>query len=143
MFIKNNETATKQYVVKHSDWIDKINRGGLVYPADDFFLLVREMENVMRKNINLKKLSSETLMKTVLTQYIMSSYMVHYYWDSLCKDVEDEMKIFVLEMVISVFLTVRSFAVVCFVKAKYEKDNAPNRAEKSLRGVLKTKCKDT
>ena len=54
MFIKNNETATKQYVVKHSDWIDKINRGGLVYPADDFFLLVREMENVMRKNINLK-----------------------------------------------------------------------------------------
>ena len=73
MFIKNNETATKQYVVKHSEWIDKINRGGLVYPADDFFLLVREMENVMRKNINLKKLSSETLMKTVLTQYIMSS----------------------------------------------------------------------
>jgi hypothetical protein len=143
IFIKNNETATKQYVVKHSDWIDKINRGGLVYPADDFFLLVREMENVMRKNINLKKLSSETLMKTVLTQYIMSSYMVHYYWDSLCKDVEDEMKIFVLEMVISVFLTVRSFAVVRFVKAKYEKDNAPNRAEKSLRGVLKTKCKDT
>jgi hypothetical protein len=48
MFIKNNETATKQYVVKHSEWIDKINRGGLVYPADDFFLLVREMENVMR-----------------------------------------------------------------------------------------------
>ena len=82
-------------------------------------------------------------MKTVLTQYIMSSYMVHYYWDSLCKDVEDEMKIFVLEMVISVFLTVRSFAVVRFVKAKYEKDNAPNRAEKSFHGVLKTKCKDT
>jgi hypothetical protein len=37
-----------QYVVKHSEWIDKINRGGLVYPADDFFLLVREMESVMR-----------------------------------------------------------------------------------------------
>jgi len=87
-------------------------------------------------------LSSETLMKAVLTQYIMSSYMVHYYLDSLCKDVEDEMKIFVLEMVISVVLTVRSFAVVRFVKAKYE-DNAPNRAEKLLCGVLKTKCKDT
>jgi hypothetical protein len=29
MFIKNNETATKQDVVKHSEWIDKINRGGL------------------------------------------------------------------------------------------------------------------
>jgi hypothetical protein len=39
------------------------------------------------------------------------------------------MKFFVLEMVFSVFLT----AVICFVKAKH-KDNAPNRAEKSLCG---------
>lgn len=53
--LNNNETVTKQYVVKHSDWIDKINRGGLVYPADDFFLLVREMENVMRKKYKLEK----------------------------------------------------------------------------------------
>ena len=62
-------------------------------------------------------------MKTVLTQYIMSSYMVHYYWDSLCKDVEEEMKMYVLEMVISVFLTVRSFAVVRFVKSQIERTN--------------------
>lgn len=119
--------------MRHSDWLEKINRGGLIYPADDFLLLIKEMEIIMRKNINMKKLSFNSLSKSVMTEHISASHMVHYYWDSLCAESEDFVKLFVLELIINLFLTIRSFALLKHMKAKYEQGQGSNRGGKSLR----------
>ncbi|KAJ8300408.1 hypothetical protein KUTeg_021927 [Tegillarca granosa] len=41
--------SSDSFVQKYATWFDKKNRGDLMKPCDDFYLLLRELETVMRK----------------------------------------------------------------------------------------------
>ncbi|CAG2218422.1 unnamed protein product [Mytilus edulis] len=77
-------TSTKTFVTKYSKWTEKLNRGGLKVPSDNFFLLVREFENIYRKCVNLNCISANSLDIVTLTKTILDNYMTNYYWDQLC-----------------------------------------------------------
>jgi hypothetical protein len=85
VYIEDNTMAKWQTTIykTYTDWIDIINRGGILQWF--YFILVREMVNVMRKHIILKTLLLEALIKTMLTQYIIYGTLL---LGQLCKDVE-------------------------------------------------------
>ena len=119
-----------------SEWTSRLDRGGLQYPTQDFYLLIREMENITNSNIDMSSLSAHSLLKVSLKELVMDSFLVKYYWTELLKksgSSEDECGHF-LEYVIDLFLTIRGFAVARKVKNQLHRRVKPTTC--SLRKSL-------
>lgn len=143
----------EDFLKKYRSFLEKKNRGSLQHPCDNFFLLLRSMEIVVRKSTS-GKLSSHTLNKCALKEHIMENYMVKHYMEKLFPITEtgDENDEFTkspssyLEDIISVFLTVRGFAIARVERNRIAKINkstkqsTSNKAGNSFRHALKEKC---
>ncbi|KAJ8307581.1 hypothetical protein KUTeg_014867 [Tegillarca granosa] len=132
----SDSATTTSFVKKYAGWFDKKNRGGLYKPCDNFYLLVRELETVMRKNVDIDNLSAKSLLVTKLKEVMLESFMVKHYTVKLFGDATGIVPS-VLEDVISLFLTVRGYAIARLERNKLSKTNALQK--KSLRQSLKSK----
>ena len=63
------KTSSTNFVAKYDQWLTKNSRGRLVRPADNFYLLVRELW---------------TLTSSKMKKHMMDSFMVNYYLKVLC-----------------------------------------------------------
>lgn len=131
--ICKDTTSTKTFVSKYTKWTEKLNRGGLKVPSDNFFLLVREFENIYRKCVNLNCISANSLDIVTLTETILDNYMTNYYWDQLCTT--PDYKEYILEKCIRLFLTVRGHSTARQIKLQMEQKTTVKA--KPLRQVLK------
>ncbi|KAH3770460.1 hypothetical protein DPMN_171747 [Dreissena polymorpha] len=136
-----SRTTEKTFTEKYSAMYKYKDRCGLKKPCDDFFFMVREFENVVRKQVNHTQIHAKSFLKTELTDNIMDSFMVKHYSAILFESEADEEseKEHYLEDCIDYFLTVRGFAVAKLVNkqtAQSAKENKKTSA--SLRDALKT-----
>ena len=106
-FLKKESDSEKTFVEKNSKWTEKVDRGGLKVPSDDFFLFIRECEMACRESVDQKHLHSGTYNTVTLKEKIMERYMVKHYIEKLAKG---KLALFVIEKCISLFLTVRGHA---------------------------------
>ena len=68
--------STSQGVsAKYAKWTSKISRGGLQHPDDNSFLLVKEMENIMRQEVDQENLNANSFLNDKHIETIMSSFM--------------------------------------------------------------------
>ena len=72
---------------KYSKWTSEKSRGGLQHPNDNSFLLVREMENIMRKEVDQENLNADSFLKDKHIETIMPSFMFKYYCEKLFQPV--------------------------------------------------------
>ncbi|CAG2207192.1 unnamed protein product [Mytilus edulis] len=72
------QSSTSSFITRFSKWTIKNDRGGLIVQCDNFYLLIREFEMVVKKNIPSNICASSFLCKK-LQENIMESYMVKYY----------------------------------------------------------------
>ena len=123
-------TLPTSFVKESADWLALVNRGGLKIPRDDFFFLIQELERRHRTFADRKSLSANSLNVVALKEYMMESHLVNFYSERLgCNSY--------LEAIISIFLTVRGFAITKQLR------NKSNSDKKSLRNGLKNKGKNT
>ena len=142
------------YLSKYTSMFEKKNRGGLKYPSENTFLLIRSMEIVTRKH-TASKMTTKSIEKSVLKEIIMEDFMVKYYAEQLftveTQDMDDDNFITTQETVATdfteditnLFLTVRGFAVARVernkIKTKLHVQKTCTPGE-SLRGALREKC---
>ena len=72
---------TQTFVSKFKKWTEKLNRGGLILPCDDFFLLVRNMEIVMKIHLSESPFSTDVISRTVCIEKILNNVNIQYLWD--------------------------------------------------------------
>ena len=114
------KSPNSTFISRFSNWMSKNDRGGLLYPCDDSFLLVREFEMSIRKHVNLQNLSAKTLLCDNLKEHVLESFMVKHYCDKLFGDIDGDMDIvqsIILEDILCLFLTVRGYAITIFLTA--------------------------
>ena len=107
---RNSETT---FTEKFSGMIERKDRGGLRKPCDSFFFMVREFENVVRRNVDMDNLSGTPMMKAPLKEKILDSFMVKHYGNELFRD-PDTAEMYIEECM-DLFLTVRGFAAAKLV----------------------------
>ncbi|KAK6196392.1 hypothetical protein SNE40_001626 [Patella caerulea] len=130
----------EKYIRKFQSWSDRINRGGLKIPSDNFYLLIRNMECEMRKHVNLEKLSSTTLLCLKLKEILMTNFMVKFYWEKFNYEESERKGMYVLKTIIDIFLKVRGNATTKFIKRCIQKEKVLLKHTKnstSLRKSLK------
>ena len=131
-FLKNESDSEKTFVAKYTAWTEKVDRGGLKVPCDDFFLFIRECEMCCREVISSQHLNSGSFNTITLKEQIMDRYMVKYYIDKLAKG---KLASYVIEKCISLFLTVRGHAAA----KKKRQELLADIEKKAVRKVLKEK----
>ena len=133
--LKNESDSEKTFISKYAEWTEKLSRGGLRTASDNFFMLIRELEMVCRKNVNEKDLSVNTFNKVVLKEKMMEEFMVKYYSEKLYNGTHGE---YVLEKVANLFLTIRGNACARKAKAALIQASDKNKGSgKSFRKTLK------
>ena len=133
----SDNSENHNFVQKYDRWYKIQDRGGLQKPCDTFFLLVRELELIVRKSVT-AKLSAHSLLLGPLKENIMESFMVKYYCDLLIPNESCEVVSSVTEDIVHLFLTIRGYAVTRLERNKLQK-SANGKASLSLRQVLKEK----
>ncbi|VDI04161.1 Hypothetical predicted protein [Mytilus galloprovincialis] len=135
-FVVKQSTMLQEHVKKFAEWTEKLNRGGLKIPSDNFYYFIRHCEIVLRQSIDLGNVNSQTLMITNLKEVIVSAHMVNYYWEILCDN--NEFSSYIMESCVSLFLTIRGHSLARAVQLQMP--NSTSQHEKPLRKVLKDKA---
>ncbi|XP_033739586.1 uncharacterized protein LOC117326896 [Pecten maximus] len=143
---KRTTNGCSNFISRYRRWITKKDRGGLMYPSDTFFLLIRELEIVTRKKVLPNALNAKALLKGPLKEAIMEDFMVKLYTKKLFDGLDEIQDVTskVLEDVLNLFLTIRGFATVRIQRNKLSKASAEAKRtmknnSSSLRGQLKSK----
>lgn len=134
------KSPNSTFISRYSNWVSKNNRGGLLHPCDEFFLLVREFEICIRKHLDFKNLSAQTLLCDNLKELVLESFMVKHYCDKLFGNIEDDtdnIQSAILEDILCLFLTVRGYAITRVKRNELAKDSRPKKKSSGLRQSLK------
>ena len=135
--LKRESDSEKTFVSNYATWTEKINRGGLKIPSDNFFLFIRECELYCRQEIDENNLNKNTFNIGILKEKIMDRYMIKYYTE---KFTTGEFSMYIIERCITIFLTIRGHSSARKRKNELLTDQ---QSKKSLRKVLKEKSLNT
>jgi hypothetical protein len=138
---KSSET-TKKY----ASMLENKDKGGLKLPKDNLFYMIRSMERVVSKNVDMKSLIQQSLDKTTLKETLMEDFMVKIYIEKLCmtNETTDEDSEHVvsglLEDICHLFVTIRGFAMAKLQRNKLQSVCKSEKSGNSFRNALKEKC---
>ena len=121
--VKNLQLSShgnSKYLEKYQVWTNKINRGGLMYPCDALYLLIRQTESVIRKSVKTKNIGHTSLNVEKLT--VIADAVVQHHWTSMMGNEVSSHSAFLLEDIISLFVRLRGFAVAKSSKRKHLKE---------------------
>ena len=125
------------------DWIATVNRGGLYEVNDDVYLLMKEIEATMQGELvyHLKRstIMSEGSTKEKITNLVLQSSNVSFYWDILTGDIHnEEWRTELLTHIIALWLTIRGFSISMEWMEEYKCImGMDNKKKKGLRKELK------
>ena len=118
----NNESGKE--MKKYASWTEKMSRGGLQIPSDDFFCLIRHIEFIVRGDVNFNSTSgSDVLLNSRLSSVILENTNVTFLWDKVVPN-PSKLSEFLLKKIVKLFLTVRGFSYAKVQKAKLGCDQA-------------------
>ncbi|XP_070545160.1 uncharacterized protein [Ptychodera flava] len=124
-------------------WLEISDRGGLKYPSNDFFLLIRVIENKLRQLVDLERLSSTSMLNDKLLEDVMCDTLVKYQMERALQGPCDGVGFFILESVVKCFSKIRGHAVAKLCRKQMWKERSSFKQakadKKSLRGSLKDK----
>lgn len=142
-----NSLTTKEpvqrdnFVEQYRKWTEKQSRGGLLFAIPSFYLLIRELDTILRKT-RMMNLIAAGSNKLRLQCAMFDGFMVKYHWNKLVENAHtnETDSLVVLDYLINLFITITGFAM-----ARKERDRLNKKVEKgvpkskSLRGKLKSR----
>ena len=97
-----------------SDWINAIDRGGLVCVSENTCLLFHSIERVVYYRETMETMTDG--MKQRLSEAVLADDDVRFYWCLLSAEIGDAEGEVLLKMIVDIFITVRRFL---FAKSVY------------------------
>ncbi|XP_076090095.1 uncharacterized protein LOC143062197 [Mytilus galloprovincialis] len=130
--VSESEVDTQNVLSYTKDWLNIIRRGGYFSVSDPFYILFREMETIVRSNLD----ESSSLLVTMdqLHKKIEDSQSVNYPYMELMKNKDDEddesdaIEVYLLNRLIKCWMNIRlnAFANVCnYIEKKQENRGSP------------------
>ncbi|CAC5389785.1 unnamed protein product [Mytilus coruscus] len=132
-----DNSSCVNFVKRYDKWYKTQDRGGLQKPSDSLFLLIRELETVIRKTVQ-PSYSASSLLIDPLKEAMMEAFMVKHYCDILIQGETADIVSAITEDIIHLFLTIRGFAVTRIERNKLTKKEK-SQPSSSLRQALKEK----
>ena len=94
-----------------ADWLEAMDRGGLVHVREGTYMLFCAMEEVVREYLHANKVAHMTEgFKTTVVKAIMESEEVLFHWCMLTAEAEDKDAQVVFGMLIEMWITVRGYS---------------------------------
>ncbi|VDI34473.1 coiled-coil and C2 domain-containing protein 1 [Mytilus galloprovincialis] len=136
--ISESEVDTRNLLSYTKEWLILVNRGGLFSVSDSVYMFFKEMEIIIRSNLN-RASSSLHVTKDELHQQIEDSESVNQAFMELMKDTEsDDIKLYLLNKFITCWVNLRLKAfsnVFMYIKKKLE-NSISRKSQKSMRKEL-------
>ena len=121
-------------------WTKAKDRGGLTKPSSGFLELMVCFEYVLRQEVNVDCLDANSLATDKLKETVFCNTAVQEQWKTITGSTKS-ITFTVLEMCISLFLTIRGFAVVKLDKKRRQRDERAAKSSFSLRKSLDRKSR--
>ena len=138
MAVNGEESSFLEYT---TEWVRKVNRGGLFEVNDTAFSLFCEIELSMRDRLSalLKSSSVETGQKDRLINLVCEDEDVQFYWSMLSLDIDTvHNAALLLKEIVELWLTIRGFSIAGQWLEIYKNNKAlTTKKTKSLRKTLK------
>ena len=127
------------FVSEYSAWTATVNRGGLLNPSQNFYLLIRTMDRVHSQHLNLDNMTSDSLNRCILTEAMMSDINVKHHWNAIVKlsAADEDLALHLLEYIVRVFVTVKGFAVARYLRGRLNTESNTSVKSTSLRHSLR------
>jgi hypothetical protein len=77
--VSKTQSPQETFVSKFKKWTTTLDRGGLTMPKDDFFLLIRNMELVVKSHVHGSVVSKDILLRSVCSEKMMMNVNVKYF----------------------------------------------------------------
>jgi len=109
----NEPKLDSHFVNKYMSWVERQDRGGLLYPIPDFYLLVREFDLIYRHTVYSEPLGSKCINQGELKLLISESAIVKLHWHEILKisQCEECTSVLALDYLMTLFITLKGFAV--------------------------------
>jgi len=113
-----------------TDWINMIDRGGLVHVNEMMYLMMKHMETTMRQGL---KCETADTLKEDCIKAITTSDDVLFYWDLIAGMWNDEEREALLNMIVELWVTIRGFAYASGWMEQYKQ--AAKKVSRSQRAL--------
>ena len=139
MAVNGEESTILEYT---SQWVSKVNRGGLFEVNDMAYLLFREIEINLQDKLTKLLQPSATVQLDRKEELITSTAQddtVQFYWTMLSADIDgEEESVELLRDIVELWLTIRGFSIAGQWMEIYKKcSSKTTKKSKSLRKTLK------
>ena len=105
------ENGEEVAATSSADWLDTVDRGGLLHVTEGTYMLFCAMEEELRQHLQRRRVQDMTEgFKECICKAITDNDEVQFYWCMLSPDVDDENADVVLKMVINMWITIRGFS---------------------------------
>lgn len=109
-----------------SDWLETVDRGGLIHVSQDCFRFFFSMEMEVRKYFQEQgeTLYGEKKGKDLVKEAVCRDVDVLYYWDMCHSELEDDAeKCELLQLVVAHYITIRGFSFARSIVEKFKRSN--------------------
>ncbi|SMN02019.1 hypothetical protein SPONN_347 [uncultured Candidatus Thioglobus sp.] len=107
-----------------TDWVDLIDRGGLIHVSQDCYLFFFSVEMVVR--MYFRDTTEEEYMDKgcgYILEVVCKDVDVLYYWDICLQELQEEEKAHLLPIVVKHYITVRGFSFARSLLEKYKRSS--------------------
>ena len=104
------------------DWVRSIDRGGLKYVSDMTYMVFMSMEQEVRKHLKIGKVSQGPQRETI-ERHIKKNTDVLFYWCIVSAEWEDTTASTLLDMIVTLWVTIRGFSGASGWLEKYKQMN--------------------
>ena len=133
MAVGGNDTSFHHYT---TEWIRKVNRGGLFCINDHAYKLFYRIDQELRIRLP-QQLKSHDSCKEELIETIASNDEVQFIWSMLSVDIDDSFSSELLKDIIKLWVTIRGFSTVLAWMEEYKQSTKTNtQKSKGLRKTL-------
>ena len=139
-YSEDEEASPQQQQPSSSDWIDLVDRGGLLHVNTETFMLFTAIEGVVRSHYRVDNLKAVTDGKRhELSQKISASEDVQFQWCMIAVDMSEDVAQTLLNMIIDMWVTIRGFSFVkCYLELYKQRQKKITQRSKGLRKELFT-----
>ncbi len=136
----NSSSSDEEKQPTSSDWVESVNRGGLLRVTDNAYLVFARIEAVVQTHFTVSKLTSITDgLKDELIRHVVSDDEVQFLWSMVSADMSEEVSEELLKKIANLWITIwgHSFSK-CYVEMYKQRQKKITSRSKGFRKELFT-----
>lgn len=135
-----SEDDNQQRELSSSDWVNAVDRGGLLHVTDSTHLVFTSIENVIQGNLTLSNVKSIADGKKIeLIEKVIKNEEVQFHWRIVSADMSEEVAAELLRRLAIMWITIRGYSFSkCYMELYKQRQKKITGRSKGLRKELFT-----